>query len=748
MMCFRFNSGLRRGHCAHRTALCVVLLVTSTLTMGSRSLPPLQQENEKETAIAEGRAALAVPNFERARDAFRRAIGLDRDDPIPRVWLGRTYFLERPDPLDREANFERALREINRALRIDEACQDARYWKGRVLMRLGGRGNLVEARELYEGLVAEDPYYDDSIKRLQDLHVKQGSLTSYLEELKTAAIADPNDPMATYRYAEVLRQSGDVGLAEALLLRLRESYRDFLPGRVNYSLALINFEREEYEYGTEYYLDAIAFMQNPVPAHMMWEDVYLIAKLTEMRRFREAETVEQYRDFFRSFWKRRDSTKTTVDNERIGIHYERLKTCWEDFQMTGVRAAWNDPDTDKLLRLPVTFDLESPFHDMGVIFLRHGEPDDRAWSHDVAVDNMSWKYDEKGQRPEMIIHFEKHKLGGGWRFVPTPGPGQYAISRTSLDPKYGALQYGMDQQAVMRLAQDANTDLREALTQDTHIPEFDVIPLTIYNDEATFKAAGGMSRYEAYWAIPLMELMNEEIAAQGAVDIGVNVSLFTRDYIEVYRNERVERVHIPRGTPSDAMMVDQEVIVVRPGDYILALQISESTGNKLQIQEIPITIPAYPDNELEISSIEIALQILEGEGGRFTKSGYRVWPLPTRAYQEGEPAQIYFDIYGLAKDEINATRYRVSYQLDPGTGESGTLGRISIAGLLGQRQTAGGVMFIGEEESGISTDVHKVLTIELGSSSFLTYRLTVIVEDLVSGRRTTRRSFFRITPSG
>ena len=750
MMGYRINTGLLRGHCVHGTALCVILLVMSTLTMGSRSIPPLQQqeENEKEAAIEEGRTALTLPNFERARDAFRRAIRLDRDDPIPRVWLGRTYFLERPDPLDRQANFERALREFDRALRLDEACQEARYWKGRVLMRLGGRGNLTKARELFAGLVAQDPYYDDSIKRLQELHVKQRTLSYYLEELKTAAMADPNDPMATYRYAEVLRQSGEIGLAEALLLRLRESYRDFLPGRVNFSLALISFEREENEDATGYYLDAITFMQNPIPARMMWEDVYLIAKLDEMRRFREAETVEDFRAFFHSFWKRRDSTKTTVENERIGVHYERLRTCWEEYQMTGVRAAWNDPDTDKLLRLPPTFDLESPFHDMGVIYLRHGEPDDLAWDHEVEVDNMSWKYDQKGQRLEMIVHFEKHKLGGGWRFVPTPGPGSYAISRTSLDPKYGALQYGMDQQAVMRLAQDANSDLRQALTQDTHIPEFDVIPLTIYNDEATFKAAGGMSRYEAYWAIPLMELMNEEIAAQGSVDIGVNVSLFTRDFTEVYRNERVERVHIPRGTPPDAMTVDQEVIVVRPGNYILALQISESTGNKLQIQEIPVTIPGYPDYELEISSIEIALQILEGEGGRFTKPGYRVWPLPTRAYQEGQPAQIYFDIYGLAKDEINATRYRVSYQLNPGTGESGTLGRISIAGLLGQRQTTGGIEFIGEEESGISADVHKVLTIDLGSSSFLTYRLTIIVEDLVSGLRTTRRTFFRITPSG
>ena len=728
-------------------AFCTVLALMVLPVIGSAPAPAYQgQGSEKEQAIQEGRNALKIPSFETAREAFRRAARLDRNDPMPRVWLGRSYFLERPDPLDREANMERALREFDRALRIDSTFREARYWKSRVLMRLEGRGNLMEARQLLEALASEDPFYEDVIRRLQEVHVELGSFAYYLEERRTAAEADPGDPMATYRYAEALRQSGELGLAEVLLLKLRESRRDFLPGRVNFSLALVLFDREQYEEGTDYYLDAIAFMQNTVPARMMWEDAYLIAKLDEMRRFREAETVEDFRDFFRAFWKRRDPTKTTVDNERIGIHYERLRTAWKNYQMTGVRAAWNDPDRNKLLRIPPTYDLDAPFNDMGLVYLRHGEPDDRAWTHEVDVDNMSWKYDAKGQRQEMILHFEKHKLGGGWRFVPTPGPGQYAISRTSLDAKYGALQYGMDQQAVFRLAQDANVDLREALTQDTHVPEFEVTPLTVFNDEATFKAAGGMSRYEAYWSIPLMELMSDAVVQQQAVDIGVSVSLFTRDYREVYRIQRIQRVPVLPGTPVDAMTVDQEVMVVRPGSYILALQLEESTGNKLQVQEIEVNIPEYPEDELDISGIEIALHILEGEGGRFTKPGYRVWPLPTRTYQQGQPAQIYFDIYGLAKDEIGATRYRVSYQLDPGAGETGTLGRVSIAGLLGRRQTTGSVVFMGDEESGIFSEEHKVLTIELGDSSFRTYRLMITVEDLVAQRRASRRTFFRINP--
>jgi len=162
-------------------------------------------------------------------------------------------------------------------------------------------------------------------RRPEFVHVALGELRDYVLERETAARNTTDDPVTLFRYADALRQYGELGRAESLLRGLRESRRDFAPGRVNYALALALFEQERWEEGTEYYLDAITFMESPAIAHAMWEDIYLIANLDELQRFRQAESVDAYREFLRGFWKRRDINKTDVENERIAVHYERLR---------------------------------------------------------------------------------------------------------------------------------------------------------------------------------------------------------------------------------------------------------------------------------------------------------------------------------------------------------------------------------------------------------------------------------------
>ncbi len=720
---------------------------------GDRPDRPGHQDRQDETGalMAEGIRAFKLPDFDAARDAFRRAARRDARNPLPCVWLARCDFSERPESFNREDLLGSALREIERALRRDERSPEARYWKARILTRIGGNRNLAEAKGLYRDLVDSDPLFEDVMRRLLDVCVESRTLNTYVLELEEQARIAPDEPALLFRFADALRQSGNLGRAEAMLRQIRRRWRDFAPDWVNYTLALTLFDMEEWEEGTIVYLEAITYLENEALARTMWEDMRYIADLAELTRFRRAEGIEAYRDLMRAFWKKRDPTKTTPDNERIAIHYERLRVAWREYRMAGIRAAWNDPDDDRLLRKPPTYDEESPFNDMGLIYLRHGEPDETSHSHDVSVDNMSWKYEERGGRSEMFFHFEQHPLGGGWRLVPYPDP-SYAESRTSLDPRFGALIRGIDPQLEAMFAADANQDVQLGLTTDSYEPERGEIPLTIFNDEATFKAAGGLSRYEAYWAIPIAELLSPEALQRGVVDVQMRISLFTRDYREVYRNERTQSLRLTSDLAAGSITIDQEVMAVEPGSYLLALHFSDGSGERLQDQEIETVIEAYPEGELLISDVEICSQIREGEFGgvlrTYAKSGFTVIPLPTRIYPPGQPAQIYFDIYGLAKDEYNATRYQITYRLDPGSGEQGRMGRVRIEGREGRTQETGGVIVTLNEESGILSDVHKTLPIDVGESSFRTYTLRITVRDLVAGREAVKTTFFRVNRGG
>jgi hypothetical protein len=344
----------------------------------------------------------------------------------------------------------------------------------------------------------------------------------------------------------------------------------------------------------------------------------------------------------------------------------------------------------------------------------------------------------------MIFLFAQHALGGGWRFIPAPLSPVHAEALVNLDPKFGMFLYGGDQQRVSLMVQDANQDLRVGLTRSGHIPEIESEPLTVYNDEAAFKAAGGLTRYETYWAFPPAELVTPQTLDAGEAVVTVNLSLFTPEFREVYRNSRQMTVPIGPGITPDMIAIDQEVMTVEPGSYVLALDFSDAGGTRRQMQEIDTVIKRFPADELVISDVEIAFTFARGEQGRFAKGGYTVTPLPTRVYRENQPVLVYFEINNLTRDEYGTTRWRISYRIDPGAGETGSMGRIRIGGRLAAAQQAGGVEVTLDEEFGILEDVVKTLAITLEDSSFKTYRLRITVEDLVTGARAVRQSFFYV----
>ena len=728
-----------------RAAVLGAALIVSFTVLVPAPVPAQGQSATSDPAaeaIVEGRRLLVTPYYDRARAAFERAARLAPDEAAPRVWLGRSYFQEGRKQEDR------ALQAFDEALELDPADREARYWKARTLQRRDESGDMEEAQRLYQGLLEQQPTYRDVIRRIQETHVELGTLPEYAARMEETARSGSADPLKTYRWAEALRQLGETARAEALLKGLRESARDFLPGRVNYSIAMALFEEERWEEGSSYYLDAIRYMTDETVAHTMWEDIVFIARPVEMQRYRGARTVEEYRDLLTGFWKSRDPDRTDAENERIGVHYERLKDAWANYQLPGIRAAWNDPDSRGRLRRPPTYDVDAPFDDRGLVYLRWGEPDETAFDQDASVDNMSWMYTEKGVRPEMIFHFERHELGGGWRFVPMPRA-EYALSRTSMDPDFGALRRGMDPQLETQFSAKANQDILEGLTQDGYIPDYveTYEPLDVFVDWASFKGSEDRTRQEIYWGIPLIALMNEQAARELATEVRVDLSVFKPDFSsEVYKIGRTMQIQVPRGTPLNALAVDQEVIPLAPGQYEATLRVEDLVGNRLQVSNFQLVVPDYREGDpLQVSDIQVAMNIVEGETrSRFVKPGYTVVPLPTRVYSRGQPAHIYFGVYGLTKDEFGATRYQVSYTLRPAGGESGTLGRILVGGLLGRRDDTGGITVTGDEESGILNDVHKVLQISLGESSYKQYTLRITITDLVSGRTASSTTYFRV----
>jgi GWxTD domain-containing protein len=102
-------------------------------------------------------------------------------------------------------------------------------------------------------------------------------------------------------------------------------------------------------------------------------------------------------DMLRRFWSMRDRLELRAEGERLTEHLRRLTVARREFLVT------SDDGVDRL-------------DDRGRIFVRHGEPDDRASFAIPGVSpNESWRYRRAGE--DLLVHFAARQTPGDFRLI-------------------------------------------------------------------------------------------------------------------------------------------------------------------------------------------------------------------------------------------------------------------------------------------------------------------------------------------
>ena len=148
---------------------------------------------------------------------------------------------------------------------------------------------------------------------------------------------------------------------------------------------------------------------------------------------------------------------------------------------------------------------------------------------------------------------------------------------------------------------------------------------------------------------------------------------------------------------------------------------------------------------LKMSSLVVAANVAPAEEAghwpeyaRIARPGTMISPLPARDFEVGQPLLLYFELYGLQKDEVNATSYRITYAITS-LQEGKVLPIMELLGRLLGREEREGTVSLLTQRDGIYSDVQESVRMvfpgEVDSSRF---EITVTVEDLVSGQRVRR----------
>ncbi|MCI0692333.1 hypothetical protein L0337_10070 [candidate division KSB1 bacterium] len=397
-------------------------------------------------------------------------------------------------------------------------------------------------------------------------------------------------------------------------------------------------------------------------------------------------------------------------------------------------------DDVALLRFPRTYLLNKEFNDLGLIYIRHGEPDE--WTTTVAADqrNMSWRYHRRGELPDMTFHFYRHPPEQNWRLTPTLDLALLA-DRADWGPEYYQLlneeNPGMQFAQRSRLAEESQASVETALATDRHTWDKKISPLAMPSYTATFRGENEKTILEVYYGLPIYEIMDKTPA--GIAEIRIEKGLALHDMAWNVVDEQTREVAIPRGKQplnKDELFLDALRAAAPPDSYRVAIHSRPQNADLLGDKHFEVKLPDYSARRLALSDIVLAFTIApEIKESKFVKNGLQIVPNPTRVFSLAKPVSVYFEIYHLQLDQNGETRFSVEY----------TLSRINAPKVLGMfggaKKTS---ITVRADRQGNATFAPEFIALDVSNLEAGDYALIVGVRDEATGATATKENQLRL----
>lgn len=265
--------------------------------------------------------------------------------------------------------------------------------------------------------------------------------------------------------------------------------------------------------------------------------------------------------------------------------------------------------------------------------------------------------------------------------------------------------------------------------------------LAFHFHAADFRGAHPHTRLEVYCGIPLIALIDSG-RTEGEVERGI--ALFDSTWTPVFRKVAPLPYALSDGTEVQrgAMLIDELALHVPPGKYHLGVEVRDRSRNLMGAYTREVAVEDYAEDGLGLSDIELAGSVAE-DATLTTKGGRKVVPMPSKTYLPGQPVTIYYEVYGLTRNELGQTRYLMDYKISPRKGKPLAVTILRAVGkLLGIEQKK--VVTISYEQVGMAQTEYNYLEIDISGSEAGRYALEVTVTDLNAGTRVSKDVIFLI----
>lgn len=542
------------------------------------------------------------------------------------------------------------------------------------LQNMFGKDHLTRSAMAFARSAQVDPSFVRGLVELASTALRQRiniKLDMAREALRIAAAtaAARNPEVLLYR-GRVEREVGDIDSSIV-------SFRAYIDNAsTNQGLGRLELARSQFVKGdlagnASYFEGAASDDSTAVGEYR--KDLAYIATDSTLREFDRARGADRS-NFLRTYWQERDRMELRPDGERLREHYRRIQYARRNFALVSTKRHYDIVERYR--------SNSEDFDDRGLMYIRHGEPSERATLHLNGMElNETWKYNRVAG--DLVFHFVAREDVQDFKLVEslydvfgfqaalqiqtgdvagfdTVSLQQLLESRERIDPIYSRLQ-GASRAGLVTLANQERRLGQRSIASGAHSDTYELEfaqKLTARTDVMAVGREGQGNLLQVTWAIPGSSLKGipHEQGFLYPVRIRINV---TDNRGHTVASLDTSKVFLSRAeVPARENLVDRVSLVVPAGTlrYRIAVQSQEGTGTITPIDSI--RVGEFDGQSFTVSSVVLG----------WKNANLRWLPLPadtvyfnpTGMYRQNSEMELYYEVYGLPKGTPYQVELRVA----------------------------------------------------------------------------------------
>jgi GWxTD domain-containing protein len=743
-----------RVHPRCRNAAGVFLLALLAIT------PPLQAQNpDQRTALERFRDSLASTGDSTGLLVLERRMidsaKIDRSNTLLHLKLG--FLSLRLGDLGGHSHYDDAASEFQWA--IDLQPQWPYPWYGMGLAEYGVGDSQISFVTGLKTMLGKDALTRSAVAFAKSAEVDPGFVRGLVDLANTALRQRVNIKLGVA--LEALRRAGHTaagGEPQVLLARGRverevgdgdsalAAFTGYLQYGPNRGLGLLEVSRTLFLLGrfdglTPYFEGAA--IDDSVAIAGYRTDLATIASDSMLQEFDQVRGPHRAA-YLRRFWAQRDQAELRGEGERVREHYRRLFYARKNFQLTS-----NNRHYDIVERYRSG---SRDFDDRGVIYIRHGEPSQRAsYTAPGLEPNESWRY----SRPDgdLILHFIAREDVQDFKLVESlfdvlgfsdavklqgqrngaadnAVAEQLMLSREQLSPIYRRLQNASGMSSGRYQSQERQVG-QESIALGTSSDSYE---LRFSKELKAHWEVLAVGRDSTGHQVQITYAIAGSSLEPVTVTRGYLYSVRLRFVAMDARGQVVASLDTTRHFVAPAPVPAKEHLVGRVGatvpvgavQYRLAIQQGETAGvtfprDSVRVGPVNATALSLSDLVLGTRSANLAWRRTEDDTVLFN---------PLRTYRRSEEMELYYEIEGL-----NPTPYTVELTVRK-KGSSGGLFKKIFGG-------GGAALRLKFDEQATTSTVNTHRSLKLDRLKPGNYVLELLVTD-AAGRKDRRRQEFQV----